>query len=43
MLDYDLNMSLLETIITKYENIDTVPTGYFQPELYQDQSDIQKK
>ena len=35
MLDYDLNLSLLEFIVKKYEDLDIVPTGYHQPELYQ--------
>jgi len=34
VLDYDLNISLLEQIIIKFERIDFVPQGYFQPELF---------
>ena len=40
VLNHDLNMTILELIAAKYERIDIVPTDYYQPELFMNDSAV---
>ena len=42
-LDEYLSLDLLEKIASKHENIGTVPSGYFYPELFIEREAVKAK